>query len=125
MLAIQCVGHNYGRRTLHGYLRSQGVHVSQRRVGASLSRVAPRPAQNRRAQTHRQINPIPYRSEYYGEKLHIDQNEKLGMFGVTHVLAVDGYSRKIVGIVTMPVKNAITIYHAILRPLLATEGLWD
>ena len=47
------------------------------------------------------------------------------MFGVTHVLAVDGYSRKIVGIVTMPVKNAITIYHTLLRPLLVTEGLWD
>ena len=40
-----------------------------------------------------------------------------------HVLA--GYSRKIVGVVTMPVKNAITIYHTLLRPLLVTEGLWD
>ena len=47
------------------------------------------------------------------------------MFGVTHVLAVDSYSRKIVGMVTMPVKNSITIYHTLLRPLLATEGLWD
>lgn len=85
MLAIQSVGHKYGRRTLHGYLRSQNVHVSQRRVGASLSRVTPQPAQSRRTQTHRQMNPIPYRSEYFGEKLHLDQNEKLGMFGVTHV----------------------------------------
>ena len=42
-----------------------------------------------------------------------------------HVLAVDGYSRKIVGVVTMPVKNAITNYHTLLRPLLVTEGLWD
>ena len=70
------------------------------------------------------MNPIPYRSEYFGEKLHLDQNEKLAMFGVTHVLAVDGYSRKIVGMVTMPVKNAIAIYHTLLRPLLSTEGLW-
>ncbi len=124
-LAIQSVGHNYGRRMLHGYLRSRGVHVSQRRVGASLSRVAPRPAQSRRAQTHRQMNPIPYRSKYFGEKLHLDQNEKFGMFGVTHILAVDGYSRKIVGMVTIPVKNAIAIYHTLLRPLLVTEGLWD
>ena len=116
-LAIQFVGHNYGRRTLHGYLRSQGVHVSQSRVGAYLSRVAPRPAQSRRAQTHRQLNPTPCRSEDFGEKL--------GMFGVTHVLAVDGHSHKIVGMVTMPVNNAIMIYHTLLRPLLATEGLWD
>ena len=68
------------------------------------------------------MNPISYRHEYFGEKLHLDQNEKLGMFGVTNVLAVDGYS-KILGMVTMPVKNAITIYHTLLRPLLATEGL--
>lgn len=111
MLAILSVGHKYGRWTLQGYLRFQSVHVSQRRVGVSLSRVAPQPAQSRRAQTHRQMNPIPYRPEYFGEKLHLDQNEKLGMFGVTHVLTVDGYSRKIVGMVTMPVKNAIMIYH--------------
>ena len=112
-LTIQFVGHNYGRGTLHGYLHSRGVHVSQRRVGASLSRVAPCPPQSRRAQTHRQMNPLPYRSQYFGEKLHFDQNEKLGMFGVTHVLAVDGYSRKIVKMVTIPVKNAITIYHTL------------
>ena len=48
----------------------------------------------------------------------MDQNEKMVMYGVTHVMAVDGYSRKIVGMVTMPVKNAITIYHTLLRPLL-------
>nr|XP_020461071.1 uncharacterized protein LOC109963123 isoform X2 [Monopterus albus] len=30
-----------------------------------------------------------------GHKLHLDQNEKLVMFGVTHVLAIDGFSKKI------------------------------
>ena len=35
----------------------------------------------------------------------IDQNEKLVMFGVTHVCAVNGFSGKVVGFVTMPVKN--------------------
>ncbi len=42
--------------------------------------------------------------------LHIDQNEKLVMFGVVHVLAVDGYSKKIVSLVTMPRKNCVVIY---------------
>ena len=55
------------------------------------------------------MNPIPYTSEYCGKKLHLNQNEKLAMFGVTDFLAVDGYSRKIVGMVTMPVKNTIAI----------------
>ena len=30
-------------------------------------------------------NPVSYRSQYFGEKLHIDQNEKLVMFRVTRV----------------------------------------
>jgi hypothetical protein len=47
------------------------------------------------------------------------------MYGITHVLAVDGYSRKIVGFITLPVKNAVAIYDLLLRPLLLMEGLWE
>ena len=36
-------------------------------------------------QTARQINPFPYHASYFGHKLHVDQNEKLVMFGVTHI----------------------------------------
>uniref|UniRef100_A0A1A8SPT9 Uncharacterized protein n=1 Tax=Nothobranchius rachovii TaxID=451742 RepID=A0A1A8SPT9_9TELE len=59
---------------------------------------------------------LPYHVEYMGHKLHLDQNEKLVMFGVTHVLAVDGYSSKIVAHSTMPVKNNLVIYEEIYRP---------
>lgn len=48
-------------------------------------------------------------------KVHIDQNEKLVMFGVTHVCAVDGYSGKIVGFATMTKKNNILIYEHLYR----------
>jgi hypothetical protein len=44
----------------------------------------------------RDRNPVPYEAEYFGHKMHMDQNEKLVMFGVTHVIAVDGYSCKVV-----------------------------
>lgn len=50
-----------------------------------------------------------------GHKLHLDQNEKLVMFGVTHVLAVDGYSSKIIANATMPVKNNLVIYEEVYR----------
>ena len=30
-------------------------------------------------------------AEYVGHKLHVDQNEKMVMFGVTHVMAIDGF----------------------------------
>ena len=41
---------------------------------------------------------------------HVDQNEKLVMYGVTHVAAVDGFSAMIVGFVRMPVNNNVEIY---------------
>ncbi len=107
----------------HGLLRSHGIQVSQAQLAASLRRVAPIHYQARRHDTYRMLNPAPYRTTHYGEKLHLDQNEKLVMYGVTHVLAVDGYSRKIVGFITLPMKNAIAIYDLILRPLLLQKGL--
>ena len=58
-------------------------------------------------------------------KLHIDQNEKMAMYGVTHVVVIDGFSRKIVGMITIPVKTPVTIYHTLMKPLLETEGLWQ
>ena len=39
----------------------------------------------------------------------MDENEKLVMYGVTHVCAKDGYSGKAVGFITMPVKNNMEI----------------
>ena len=46
-----------------------------------------------------------------GHKLHVDQNE----FGVTHVMAIDGFSKKVVGHSTMPIKNNIVIYEEVNR----------
>ena len=90
----------------------------------SLRRTYPL-AHSQRSQTlGRALNPMPYRAEFYGEKIHFNQNEKLVMYGVVHV-AVDGYRRKIVGFSTMPRKNPITIYGTIFHPLLLTEGIWD
>jgi hypothetical protein len=63
----------------------------------------------------RNQNPIPYYAAYYGHKLHMDQNEKLAMFGCTHVIAVDGYSSRIVAHSTMPMKNNLTIYEEVFR----------
>ena len=100
------------------------IHVSEHRVAESLSRVAPIQHQQCQHSTQQLMNPIPYRVTAHGEKLHLDQNEKVVMYGMTHVVAVDGYSRKIVGFITLPVKNAIAIYDCLFRPLLLKEGLW-
>lgn len=63
----------------------------------------------------RNLNPVPYYAAYMGHKLHLDQNEKLAMFGVTHVIAIDGYSSKVVAHATMPVKNNLIIYEDVYR----------
>jgi hypothetical protein len=61
---IQAVGHLYGQRTLHGLLRSQGVHVSQRRLCESMSRVAPAPQNHRTHAAHRHLNPPVYTARF-------------------------------------------------------------
>ena len=73
----------------------------------------------------RRANPIPYYAEYFGHKLHVDQNEKLVMYGVTHVAAIDGFSGKVVRTSTMPIKNNQLIYEQIFRPVTLEYGLWD
>lgn len=95
---------------MKGYLRSQGWLLGENRICASLSRVYPNHHHARRVEANRHINPIPYVANYFGHKLHIDQNEKLVHFGVTHILAIDGFSGMIVSLASMPIKNCALIY---------------
>lgn len=73
----------------------------------------------------RNLNPVPYNAEYVAHKLHMDQNEKLCMFGVTHVIAIDGFSKKSVGHSTMPIKNNLTIYEEVYKNAVLSHGMWD
>ena len=77
------VGHAYGRRTMQGLLRANGLVVSQARIAASLRRVAPLQYHARCVNTSRMLNPSPYQAFHYGQKLHLDQNEKIGRYGIT------------------------------------------
>ena len=70
-------------------------------------------------------NPVPYIAPYFGYKAHFDQNEKIAMYGCTHVIMVDGCSRFIIGYAAMPIKNPIVIYESIFRPAMLKYGVWD
>ena len=100
---------------MSGLLASQGIRASSRRIGKSLARVDPSHHAMRVTRTERQTNPVPYSAKYFGHKVHIDQNEKLVLFGVTHVCAVDGYSGMIVGFASFPVKNNPLIYEHLYK----------
>ena len=80
-----------------GLLASRKLKVSEVSVGKSVRTVNPGYHSIRCTVTACLMNPVPYHADYFGHKLHIDQNEKLAMYGVTHIEAVDGFSGKIVG----------------------------
>ena len=61
------------------------------------------------------MNPMPYHADFFGHKLHVDQSKKLVMLGVTHICSVDGYSGKVIGFITMPIKNCVEIYVHLFR----------
>ena len=109
------VGPVYGRKTMTGLLASQGLRVAQARVGESLRRTNPQYHHKRCTSTAKLLNPIPYVADYFGHKVHVDQNEKLVMYGVTHVCARDGYSGGVIGFITMPIKNNVEIYAHLFR----------
>lgn len=45
----------------------------------------------------RAVKPIPYRADYFGSKLHVEQNEKLEMCGVTLLVEIDTDSLQLLG----------------------------
>ena len=110
---------------LKGYLLSKRVAISDRHLRSAIPQIAPLQHMQRQLGQVDRTNPRLYHADYYGEKLHLDQNEKLNMYGVTYVLARDGYSGKITAGAVMPQKNNITIYDEVYRTTILTDGLWD
>ena len=99
-----------------GFIRKKfGLSVGQNRAGNALATVCPRNHQQSREGTFRQVNPMSYHADYFGHKMHFDQNEKLVMYGVTHIVAIDGHSLFIAGAYTMPVQNNLVISEKVLR----------
>ena len=98
-----------------GALRSEGIIIGERQVGAMLRELDPPAQQQRRQNAGRSLNPRVYHAEYFGHKVHIDQNEKLVMYGVVHVCSRDGYSGMITSFATMPRKNNAIIYERVYK----------
>ena len=100
-----------------GLLAAEGMRIAECRVRTALHDVNPHYQQARQERTERQLNPKPYCASHFGDKMHIDENEKLVMFGVTHICAIDGCSGsgKVVGFISMPIKNNLEIYNHLFR----------
>ena len=98
-----------------GHLRSQGLKFGERQIGDALRRINAPANARRRQNAGRSFNPRTYNADYFGHKIHFDQNEKLGMYGVVHVCARDGFSGLIVKFATMSRKNNFVIYDRLFK----------
>ena len=75
--------YHYFSRFGTGFIKQKyGVSVGQNRIGKALARIALHYHQRRKSNIARMTNPTPYRANYFGHRLHLDQNEKLEMYGV-------------------------------------------
>ena len=48
------------------------MHIGETRIGNALRTTFPQFAQQRKQNTARAVNPVPYRADYFGHKLHMD-----------------------------------------------------
>ena len=116
ILVVRNVIPVYGRRTLTRVLASEGLKAGEKRVAESLRLVSPLYSQACRHSVARMTNPGTYQADYFGQKLHIDQNEKNVMFRAMHICAVEGFSCKIVAFTTMPIKTTTLFTRQCIRP---------
>ena len=66
------------------YIRhSIDLRLGAHSVGRALKRVNPKQHRERQTSITLHLNPMLYFAEYFGNKLHLDQNEKLVRYGVT------------------------------------------
>ena len=119
------VGELYGRKMLKGYIQSKGVLVSERKLKSALPRMSPHWHHARQQNSHERSNPSIYMAHYFGHKFHLDQNENLIRYGVTYVLARDGFSGNFVGAAVMQRKINEIIYDKVYSACVSEYGLWD
>ena len=107
---------------LTGALRAQGVHASEMRVRRAIMEAYPVNHAIRVTNGHRRFNPVPYNSQYFGHKLHLNLNEKL----VDCVLigAIDGYSGMLMACFAVHRKSTVDVCQ-MYRDLITSVGIWD
>lgn len=111
---------------MKGYLKgAKGINVSERKLRAIMPSCAPVNHLLRQSNSLERRNPAIYSARYFGHKIHLDQNEKLVHYGVTYVMARDGYSGKIIAAAVMPQKNNEKIYENIYKAATVEYGLWN
>ena len=88
-----------------GYISSNNIITSEQRVRKAMMVVDPHYHAIRVADGKKRFNSVPYNIQYFGNKIHVDLNEKLVHFGVVLIGAFDGFSGMIIDIMVAHRKN--------------------
>ena len=72
-------------------MNAKGINVSETNIGKILGEMNPEAQRKRHNVASRWLNSKVYNAKFFGLKTYYDQNYKLGMFGVAHVCARDGF----------------------------------
>lgn len=94
---------------------SKGTNISEKLAGHLLKEIDAEQSERRQTAAASNLNPQIYFAGNFSHKLHIDQNEKLAMYGVTHVCPRDGYNSMIVAFFIIPIKYDLEIYKHIYK----------
>ena len=81
------MGENYGRKMMHVVMKTKVINVSETKISKKFGEINPEAQRKRQNVAGRLLNPKVYKAKYFGQKIYYNQNEKLGMFGVSHVCA--------------------------------------
>ena len=81
------------------------INVGKTKLKKLLSEINPEAQPKRQNVVGRLLNPKVCNGKIFVDKIHYDQNEKLGIFRVVHVCAQNGFSGKIVGHAKIVRKN--------------------
>ena len=96
-------------------MKGKRINVGEIKIGKLLSEVDPEAQPNGQNFVGRLLNPKICNAKLFIDKIHYDQNEKMGIFRVAHVCAQNGFSDKIVEHAKIVRKNNLVIYEEVYR----------
>jgi len=120
-------GPNYGGRMLLGALKAHhpGWHWSRDAVYAVLRSCNPAAHAARRDWAFHRIGREHYFAPYFGYSVHIDLACKIQEYHLFVFAALDGCSRRVLGLCALTNKMPITVYEDACLPVLREHGMPD
>ena len=92
---------NYSLKLTYGVMKAKGIDAGETKIGKVFDEINPDADKESQEIVSNSFNPKIYNAIYFGHKIYYGQNEKIGMFGIVHVCALDRFSGKIVEHATM------------------------